>query len=39
VSDHLFRENQIDEFFDFGQALEALGRVTLPLALKLQQEG
>ena len=39
VSDHLFRENQIDEFFDFGKALEALGKVTLPLALKLQQEG
>ena len=39
VSDHLFRENQIDEFFDFGQALEALGKVTLPLAMKLQQEG
>ena len=38
VSDHLFRENQIDEFFDFGQALEALGKVTLPLALKLQKE-
>jgi adenosylhomocysteine nucleosidase len=39
VSDHLFRENQINEFFDFGKALEALGKVTLPLALKLQQEG
>lgn len=38
VSDHLFRENQINEFFDFAQALESLGRVTLPLARALKEE-
>ena len=38
VSDHLFRENQAEEYFDFGQALENMGRVVLPLAGKLQEE-
>lgn len=38
VSDHLFSDRQAEEYFDFGQALENLGRIVLPLALKLQQE-
>ena len=38
VSDHLFGENQVEEYFDFGQALENLGRVLLPFALALQKE-
>ncbi len=38
VSDHLFRENNAEEFFDFGQALENMGRVVLPLAQALQKE-
>jgi len=38
VSDHLFNENQAEEYFDFGQALENMGRVVLPLALELQKE-
>jgi adenosylhomocysteine nucleosidase len=38
VSDHLFRENNADEYFDFGQALENLGKVLLPFALALQKE-
>ena len=38
VSDHLFSDNQAEEYFDFGQALEALGRVVLPLAQALQKE-
>lgn len=37
VSDHLFSENQAAEYFDFGQALENLGAVVLPLARKLQE--
>ena len=37
VSDHLFRDNQAEEYFDFGAALEAMGRVVLPLAQKLQE--
>lgn len=37
VSDRLFVENQMAEYFDFGQALENLGRVILPLAQKLQE--
>ena len=37
VSDHLFSERQAEEYFDFGQALEALGRVVLPLARALQE--
>ncbi len=38
VSDHLFSDNQKEEYFDFGQALEALGRVVLPLAQILARE-
>ena len=39
VSDHLFSDSQADEYFDFGQALEALGRAVLPLAKALQKAG
>lgn len=35
VSDHLFSDRQAEEYFDFGQALENLGRVVLPLAREL----
>ena len=38
VSDHLFSENQAVEYFDFGQALENLGAVVLPLARALKEE-
>jgi len=38
VSDHLFSDNQAEEYFNFGQALEDLGKVVLPFALKLQKE-
>ena len=38
VSDHLFSDRQAEEYFDFGQALENLGQVVLPLALALQKE-
>ena len=38
VSDHLFSDNQAEEYFDFGQALEALGRVVLPFVQALQKE-
>ena len=38
VSDHLFSDNQTEEYFDFGQALENLGKVVLPFAKKLQEE-
>ena len=38
VSDHLFRENNAEEFFDFQQALTDLGRLLLPLAQTLQKE-
>ena len=37
VSDHLFSEKQAEEYFDFGQALESLGAVVLPLARQLQE--
>ncbi len=37
VSDHLFSDRQADEYFDFGEALERLGGVVLPLAEKLQE--
>ena len=37
VSDHLFSENQSDEYFNFGQALEQLGQIVLPFAKKLQE--
>ena len=38
VSDRLFSDNQAAEYFDFGQALENLGKVVLPLAQALQKE-
>ena len=38
VSDHLFAANQTEEYFDFGQALENLGKVLKPLAFALQKE-
>ncbi len=38
VSDHLFSDAQAAEYFDFGQALENLGKVVLPFAKKLQEE-
>lgn len=38
VSDHLFSDQQAEEYFNFGQALEQLGRVVLPLAMALQKE-
>lgn len=38
VSDHLFSENQTAEYFDFGEALEKLGAVVLPLARALKEE-
>jgi chloramphenicol O-acetyltransferase len=34
----LFSENQVQEYFDFGQALKNLGAVVLPLALALAKE-
>ena len=37
VSDRLFSEKQADEYFDFGEALEKLGKIVLPLAKKLQE--
>ena len=39
VSDHLFSERQAEEYFDFGQALKSLGRVVLPFARRLVEEG
>ena len=39
VSDRLFSERQAEEYFDFGEALEALGRVVLPFAQRLVEEG
>ena len=38
VSDHLFSDNQAEEYFDFGHALEELGNIVLPFALALQKE-
>ena len=38
VSDHLFSDNQTEEYFDFGQALENLGKIVLPFAKELQEE-
>ena len=38
VSDHLFSDRQAEEYFDFGQALESMGRVILPMAQALQKE-
>ena len=37
-SDHLFSDKQAEEYFDFGQALENLGKVVLPFAQALQKE-
>ena len=39
VSDHLFSPRQAEEYFNFGEALETLGRVVLPFAQRLCQEG
>lgn len=38
VSDHLFVENQAEEYFDLQKAIETLGQVILPFAEKLQEE-
>ena len=38
VSDHLFSDRQSEEYFDFSQALEHLGRILLPFARLLQRE-
>lgn len=38
VSDHLFKEGQVEEYFDFGKALENLGKVLLPFVLELRKE-
>ena len=38
VSDHLFSEQQAEEYFDFSQALENLGQALLPLAQALAKE-
>ena len=37
VSDHLFADNQTAEYFDFGQAVQHLGKVVLPLAQALSE--
>ena len=37
VSDHLFADNQAEEYFDFAQAMENLGKVVLPLAQALSE--
>lgn len=38
VSDHLFREGQVEEYFDFQRAMEDLGKALLPFVLALQKE-
>lgn len=38
VSDHLFYDTQLEEYFDYSQAVENLGRIVLPFARLLQQE-
>ena len=38
VSDHLFYDTQMEEYFDYSQALKNLGGVILPLARLLQKE-
>ena len=38
VSDRLFTENQMEEYFDFGDAMVQLGKVLLPFVLELQKE-
>lgn len=37
VSDRLFSAKQADEYFDFGEALENMGKIVLPLAKALQE--
>ena len=37
VSDRLFSAKQAEEYFDFGEALEKMGSIVLPLAKKLQE--
>lgn len=37
VSDHLFADNQAEEYFNFSRALEELGRVVLPFARALSE--
>ena len=37
MSDRLFSEKQAEEYFDFGEALEKMGSIVLPLAKKLQE--
>lgn len=37
VSDHLFSDRQKEEYFDFAQAMENLGKVVLPLAQSLSE--
>ena len=38
VSDHLFSPRQKEEYFNFEEALEQLGRVVVPFAQALEQE-
>lgn len=38
VSDHLFYDTQMEEYFDYSQALKNLGEVVLPFARLLQKE-
>lgn len=38
VSDHLFYDSQLEEYFDYSQALKNLGGVVLPFARLLQKE-
>lgn len=38
VSDHLFYDTQMEEYFDYSQALKNLGGVVLPFARVLQKE-
>ena len=38
VSDHLFKDNQVEEYFDFPQAMKRLGEILLPFVLELQKE-
>lgn len=38
VSDRLFSERQVEEFFDFGEAMKKLGKIVLPLARELEKE-
>lgn len=38
VSDRLFTEKQMEEYFDFGDAMVQMGKVLLPFALELRKE-